>query len=174
MVVLLGVRQVCGEEFAATTAAERVVAPEMDVGIEYTLTVDGVVVDSTDGQGPWHYVHGHGQLLPEALERQLEGLRVGESRDVMLGPAEGYGEVDPQLFVDVPASDLPADMTPSIGMVLRGINPDGQSFQARIAEIKPDSVVLNLNHPLAGKTLHFKVTVTDISPLPVGSDPSGV
>ena len=148
----------------APAPADHVVGPDMDVGIQYTLTVDGVVVDSTSEQGPWHYVHGHGQLLP-ALERQLEGLRVGDSRQVTLSPADGYGEVDASLFEEVPKSDLPAGTTPVVGMVLRGINPDGQSFQARIAQEKADTVMLDLNHPLAGKTLQFNVTVTDIAPL---------
>lgn len=152
------------EEPPAAAPADPVVGSEMDVGIHYTLTVDGVVVDSTSEQGPWHYIHGHGQLLP-ALERQLEGLHVGGSRQVTLSPADGYGEVDASLFEEIPKSDLPAGTVPAIGMVLRGVNSDGQSFQARIAQDKPDTVMLDLNHPLAGKTLHFGVTVTDITPL---------
>lgn len=156
------------EEAAVSAPAERVIQQDMDIGIEYTLTVDGVVVDSTEDTGPWHYIHGHQQVIP-GLERQLEGLQVGDEREITVSPADGYGEVDPALFVEVPTSDLPPDTTPTVGMVLRGVNPDGKSFQARIAEIKPDVVILNLNDPLAGRTLHFKVTVTDISPLPVQS-----
>ena len=137
----------------------------MDVGLEYTLTVDGLVVDSTDGQSPLHYIHGHQQMIP-GFERQLEGLHAGDEREITVNPEEGYGTIDPALLVEVPKSDLPPDTTPTVGMVLRGINPDGRSFQARIAETKPETVVLDLNHPLAGKTLHFKIKVTEVTPMP--------
>ena len=152
------------EETFPPLAPESVIQKDMDVGIEYTLTVDGVVVDSTEGAGAWHYIHGRQQMIP-GLERQLEGLHVGDERDITVGPVEGYGEVDATLFVEIPKSDLPPDATPTVGMVLRGVNPDGKSFQARIAEIKPETVMLNLNDPLAGRTLHFKVKVVDIAPV---------
>ena len=153
------------EAMGAVPIVEPTIGANMDVGLEYTLTVDGVVVDSTDGRGPWHYIHGHQQMIP-GLERQLEGLHVGDERQITVSPEEGYGTVDPSLFVEVPKSDLPSDTTPTVGMVLRGINPDGRSFQARIAETKADTVMLDLNDPLAGKTLHFKIKVTDITPIP--------
>ena len=153
------------EDAAVPAPSEPVIRVDMDVGLEYVLTVDGVVVDSTKGQGPWHYIHGHQQMI-RGLERQLEGLHVGDERDITVSPAEGYGEVDPELFVEIPLSDLPSDTPPTVGMVLRGVNPDGKSFQARITDIKPDTVILDLNDPLAGRTLHFAVKVTDITPIP--------
>ena len=157
---------VAAEEIFPPSVPERIVQKDMDVGIEYTLTVDGVVVDSTEGTGVWHYIHGHQQMIP-GFERQLEGLHVGDEREITVSPADGYGEVDPALFVEVPTSDLPSDATPTVGMVLRGVNPDGKSFQARIADTKPGTVILDLNDPLAGKTLHFTVKVTDITPVSV-------
>ena len=141
------------------------VQDSMDIGIEYTLTVDGEVVDSTDGKTPFHYVQGQHQVIP-GLERELAGLHVGDSKDVVVTPEDGYGAVDPAAFIAVPKTQLPADLTPQIGMVLRGVNPDGQSFRAKISEMKDQNVVLDLNHPLAGKTLNFKVKVIDISPAP--------
>lgn len=152
------------EDAAVSTPSEPVIRADMDVGLEYTLTVDGVVVDSTKGQGPWQYIHGHQQMIP-GLERQLEGLHVGDEREITVSPAEGYGEVDPSHFVEIPASDLPPDTTPTVGMVLRGVNPDGKNFQARITATKPDTVILDLNHPLAGRTLHFTVKVIAITPI---------
>ena len=153
------------EESVPTQSNDRVIGPDMDVALDYTLTVEGVVVDSTAERGPLRYIHGQGQLFP-ALERQLEGLHVGAAKEVTLSPAEGYGEIDSSLIEEVAKADLPADTAPTVGMVLRGVNTDGQSFQARVVEIKPDTVMLNLNDPLAGKTLHFKITVMDIAPLP--------
>ncbi len=148
---------------AAMAAA---VGENMDIGMEYTLTSEGEVVDSTDGRGPFHYVHGAGQILP-GLERQLIGLHVGDAKEVTLAPEDGYGVVDPAAFVEVAKSQLPQDVTPEIGMVLRGMNPDGQNFRATISEINGDNVTLNLNHPLAGKTLTFKVKITDVAPVKV-------
>ena len=153
----------------SSSYAEEMVQPvtihnDMDVGIEYVLTVDGVVVDSTEGKAPFHYIHGRQELVP-GLERQLEGMRIGESKEVTVNPADGYGEVDRSAFVEVPKTQLPDGVTPAVGMVLRGVNPDGQSFQATISDVKDQIVVLDLNHRLAGKILNFKVKVVEIIPV---------
>ena len=150
------------EETPAPAAA---IQDNLDIGLEYTLTVEGSVVDTTDGRGPFHYVHGQGQLIP-GLERELTGLHVGDSKEVAVRPADGYGEIDPAAFVEVPKEQLPKDMAPTAGMVLQGVNSDGRNFRAKINEVKDASVVLDLNHPLAGKTLNFQVKVTDIKPAP--------
>ena len=139
------------------------VQDNVNVGLEYTLTVDGAVVDTTKERGPFHYVHGKGQMIP-GLERELTGLHVGDSKEVTVNPADGYGEVDPAAFVEVPKEQLPKDMAPTVGMILKGVNPNGKNFRAKINEIKEKSVILDLNHPLAGKTLNFQVKITDISP----------
>lgn len=149
-------------EEAAVPAAPAI-QDNMDVGLEYTLTVDGAVVDSTDGKDPFHYIQGRKQVIP-GLERQLAGLHAGDAKDVTVKPAEGYGEVDRAAFVEVAKTQLPNGVAPTVGMVLRGVNPDGQSFQAKISEMKDQSVVLDLNHPLAGKTLNFKVRVVSVAP----------
>ena len=141
------------------------VGDNMDIGLEYTLTVDGAVVDSTDGKEAFHYVHGKKQMIP-GLERQLIGMHVGDTKEVTVKPEDGYGQVDPAAFVEIPKTQLPQGVTPEVGMVLRGVNPSGESFRARISQLKGDNIVLNLNHPLAGKTLNFKVKVINISPAP--------
>ena len=82
----------------------------MDVGLEYTLMVDGAVVDSTEGNTPPHDVQGRGQIIP-GLERQRAGVRVGETKDVTVSPEEGYGPVDPAAFVEVPKTQLPKGVT---------------------------------------------------------------
>ncbi|MBI2104833.1 MAG: peptidylprolyl isomerase [Candidatus Omnitrophica bacterium] len=141
------------------------VQDNMDVGMEYTLTVDDAVVDSTEGKEPFHYIHGRRQVIP-GLERQLAGMHAGDSAELTVAPEDGYGAVDPTAFMEIPKAQLPADASPEIGMVLRGVNPDGQQFRARISELKGENVVLDLNHPLAGKTLTFKVKILDITPVP--------
>ncbi len=141
-----------------------VVTDNMNVGMNYTLTVDEGVVDSTEGKEPFHYVHGQGQIIP-GLEQRLEGMHVGETKEVTIPPDDGYGSVDPMAFVEVAREQFSIEGPPAVGMVVRGVSQDGQEFQATVHELKGDEVVLDLNHPLAGKTLIFQVTVTDISPV---------
>lgn len=153
---------------AAEEMQEMVVRKDMDVAIEYTLTVDKDVVDSTAGKAPFHYIQGRGQIVA-GLEKALEGAKPGENKEVTVSPEEGYGAVDPAAFVEIPKTQLPAGVAPEVGMVLQGTNPNGASFRAIISEIKPDKVPLNLNHPLAGKTLKFTVKVISIAPAPAAA-----
>ena len=150
---------------AAEQVPEAIIHKDMDVAIEYTLTVDKDVVDSTEGKAPFHYIQGRGQIVP-GLEKALEGTKAGENKEVVVFPDEGYGTVDPAAFVDIPKTQLPSGVAAEVGMVLQGTNPDGQSFRAIISAIKQDVVTLNLNHPLAGKILNFKVKVISIAPAP--------
>ena len=154
---------VAPEQAKNSTVVAAAIKDSMDIGIEYTLTVDGAVVDSTNGKTPFHYIHGQHQMIP-GLEKQLAGLHVGDTKDVTVAPVEGYGEIDSAAFVEVPKTQLPKEVTPTVGMVLRGINPDGKSFRAKISQMKDTTVVLDLNHPLAGKTLNFHVKVVEIAP----------
>ena len=133
------------------------------VQLDYTLTVDGKVVDSSKGRTPLSYVQGQGQLVP-GLEKQLVGLKAGDTRSVSVTPEEGYGPVDPEAFVEVSREQLPADITPEVGQALRGTGPDGRPFRATVFKVGSDKVTLDLNHPLAGKTLFFDVTVVSVSP----------
>ena len=162
-VALAGSLAITTAQAAQEESMPPAVGDHMSVGMEYTLTSEGVVVDSTEGKEPFHYVQGQGQIIP-GLERQLVGMHVGESKEVTVKPEEGYGTVDPAAIIEVKKEQLPKDVTPSVGMVLQGVNPDGQRFRARISEVKDHSVLLDLNHPLAGKTLVFKVKITDIAP----------
>ena len=150
------------EDQQASAAA---VGDKMDVGMEYSLTVDGQVVDSTEGKDAFHYVHGQGQIL-EGLENQLKGMHIGDSKEVSLTAQEGYGPVDPEAFVEISKERLPKDVQPQVGMILQGVNPETNNlFQAKISEIKENSVILDLNHPLAGKDLKFKVKIQSLAPV---------
>lgn len=145
---------------ASTTMA---IQDNMSVQLDYTLTVDGQVMDSSEGHGPFQYVHGKGQIIP-GLERQLVGLAIGDSREITVTPEEGYGPVDPAAVLEVPRAQMPSTVDPKVGQVLRGVDSNGKSFRATIREIHDGTVTLDLNHPLAGKTLLFKIKVLAISP----------
>ena len=134
------------------------------ISFHYTLTdTSGTRLDSSIGAEPLTFLEGVGQIIP-GLESRLAGLHVGDSKEVTVAPEDGYGKVDPSAFVEVPKTQLPKDVAPTIGMVLRGVNPDGKSFRATVSQVKNDTVMLDLNHPLAGKMLTFKVKITDLAP----------
>ena len=130
------------------------------VGIDYRLTVaDGTEVDTTAGRGPMEYLHGHQNIIP-GLEKELEGREVGDALDVTVGPEQGYGERDPERVVRVDKDQLGFEA--EVGAVVSARLPDGREQHLLIAEIEDDRVTLDGNHPLAGQTLKFEVSVTSI------------
>lgn len=128
------------------------------VSMEYTLTVDGKIVDTSTGGDPLEYLHGSGNIIP-GLEREMEGMSIGESKSVVVAPADGYGEVDEEAFVEAPRDKFPTDMPMKKGIEMELTGPEGQPMYARIERLEGENVVLNLNHPLAGAELHFDVKV---------------
>lgn len=145
------------------TSEEKVtqVADDRVVTIDYTLTVDGDVFDSSEEEGPLDYLHGHGNII-FGLEKELTGMQVGETKTVLVEPEEGYGEVDSEAFFDLPREEFPDDVPLEIGIELEITDDDGEMMFAKIVETDEDNVRLDTNHPLAGKTLQFEVTVKEI------------
>ncbi len=132
------------------------------VSIDYTLKNDaGEVVDSSDGQDPLHYLHGH-QNIVEGLEEALEGKAVGDSVEVKVPPEKGYGTRNDQLVFEVPKTQLPKDLTPQIGMRLSMTGDHGQVLPVTITKVKLSSVMLDANHELADQNLNFSVTIKEI------------
>jgi len=148
---------------SASQAADtkQTVTEGKNVSLEYTLTLDDKsVVESNVGKQPLTYTHGTRQILP-GLEKALEGLAVGDTKEVTVAPADGYGEEDPNALQEVQKQLVPPNAL-VVGARLQGKTPDGQMIYPRVAEIKDDTVVLDFNHPLAGKILHFDVKILDI------------
>jgi FKBP-type peptidyl-prolyl cis-trans isomerase SlyD len=132
------------------------------VGIDYSLHLgDGNVVDKSEPGDPLTYLHGEGQIVP-GLEAALEGLDVGETKQVVVDPKNGYGEHDPRGVQEVPRGAFPPDFDPKPGMALTAEGQNGEPVPFSIREVRPDNVLIDLNHPLAGKTLHFEVTVREV------------
>ncbi len=131
------------------------------VTLEYTLTVDGQVVDSSEQHGPVSYIHGVGQMIP-GLEKAIEGMAVGDSKEVVVPPEEGYGPEDPEAFISIPRNEFPPTIPLDVGTGVQLSDPQGRVFNAVIHEVADDHVVLNFNHPLAGKTLYFTVKVVGL------------
>jgi len=131
------------------------------VTITYTMTLDdGELVDSTPENAPLTYVQGEGELI-EGVEKRLAGLTKGESVNIVLTPEEGFGQVDPEALIEIPNSDLPPEAL-KIHAVLEGQGPQGQSIEGRVVDLQENSAVVDFNHPLAGKTLNFAVTIVDV------------
>ncbi len=133
------------------------------VSLEYTLRLDPkTVVESNVGKEPLVYRHGMHELVP-GLEKELAGMAVGERKQISVKPEDGYGMVDPSAFKTVQKKLIPQEAL-KVGAQLRAQGPNGQQLFPRVAEVKDDTVVLDFNHPLAGKTLLFDVKVLDIAP----------
>jgi FKBP-type peptidyl-prolyl cis-trans isomerase 2 len=132
------------------------------VKIHYTLVVDGETVDSSEGREPLTYVHGERQVL-EALEERLTGLEEGDMVSVELPPEAGYGSWDPSAVQSVSKEAFREPEKLDVGAMVEGETAAGKPFQATVAEIGDETVTLDLNHPLAGKTLQFDVEVVEVS-----------
>ena len=131
------------------------------VRLHYTLRDDsGATIESSRGGEPLHYLHGSGQLLP-ALERAIAGRALGHAQTVTLAPAEGYGEHDPRGVVRAPRSALPADMEVGPGAEVQAETPEGP-WTFLVVGVDGEEVVLDANHPMAGKTLTFDVEVIEV------------
>lgn len=139
----------------------REVADDVVVSIDYTLTVDGEVVDTTEGDEPLQFLQGHQNIIP-GLERELTGMKIGDSKQVVVPPTEAYGEVDPENIIEVPRTEFPPEIPLEPGTELEVKNADGEVLSATIAEITSDTVKLDFNHPLAGKQLTFDVKIVDL------------
>ncbi|MGH7844886.1 MAG: FKBP-type peptidyl-prolyl cis-trans isomerase [Candidatus Binatia bacterium] len=160
--ILLSVFGLGYDGLAQTEKAETLIKDGSRVSLEYTLSdSNGTVIESNNGKQPLTYTHGQAQLLP-ALEKELAGLKPGDHRNVVLKPEDAYGQVDPNAFREVPKGNIPPESL-KVGAQLAATSPQGQTYPVRIHEVKDDTVVLDFNHPLAGKTLSFNVTIVNVA-----------
>jgi FKBP-type peptidyl-prolyl cis-trans isomerase SlyD len=137
------------------------VAPGYKISVEYTLSDDkGTQIQTNKGEAPLVYTQGKNEILP-GLEKALDGMHVGEEKDVKLSPEEAYGPGQKEAFQEVPKTSIPAEAL-KVGTPLSAQSPDGRTLMARVSEIKDKTVIVDLNHPLAGKTLAFHVKVLDV------------
>ena len=137
------------------------VQKDMVVSMEYTLHVDNEEIDSSKGQAPLQFLAGHGNII-SGLEREMIGMKVGDSKDVVIAPADGYGEFDEEAYLDVPLDQFPGDMSVEEGLELTVKDESGQARYARVDNVAENTARLNFNHPLAGDELHFNVKVVGL------------
>ncbi len=160
----LFVAAVVGSMFLVTSVAKgqtTVVENGKKVKFDYTLTVDGKVADTSAGKKPIEYTQGSGQII-KGLESRMAGMKVGEEKKIVVPAEEGYGPVLPNMVQPFAKSFFPADFKLEVGMIVPLQNKEGQTFPATVKEIQADKVLLDLNHPMAGKELTFDVKIVDI------------
>jgi FKBP-type peptidyl-prolyl cis-trans isomerase SlyD len=165
MLIFLFVPQVFAATAEKTAKDDRVVKDGMLITLDYTVkSPDGKLLETSKGSRPLQYIHGKKMMIP-GLEKELTGMKVGAEKHVTVKPEEGYGKLNPKAVQEVPKEKVPPNAL-KIGAVLVGTDKNGSPMPMTVREIKEKTVVMDLNHPLAGKTLVFDVKVVDIQPAP--------
>jgi FKBP-type peptidyl-prolyl cis-trans isomerase SlyD len=150
---------------AEKAADDRVIKDGQLVTLHYTLKgADGKVIESSKDREPLKYVHGRKMMIP-GLEKELTGMKVGGEKQVRVKPEDAYGPINKNAFQEIAKERVPPEGL-KVGAILNGQGPQGQPLQARVHEIKEKTVVLDFNHPMAGKTLSFDVKIVDIQAAP--------
>lgn len=145
--------------------SSEIIADGVVVSLAYQLEVDGEIVAQTEPGDPMEYLHGAENIVP-GLEEALTGKRKGDKMSVTLTPDQAYGEYDPDDIDEVPLADV-GDMEMGeleVGMVLEVEDDEGDVYLAFVREIGDETLVLDFNPPLAGKTLTYHVEVLDLRP----------
>lgn len=129
------------------------------VSMTYVLTNDdGEEIDRADKSEPFTYLHGHHQIVP-GLEKELEGLKAGDKKKVLVNPDDGYGDIDPSLITVAKKTQFPKGAELQVGVQFMAEDPEGNNVVFTIVEIEGEDVTLDGNHPLAGETLNFDVEI---------------
>lgn len=132
------------------------------VKVNYTGKLsDGQIFDTSEGREPLEFTLGQGQLIP-GFEKGVIDMKLNEKKTITIAKEEAYGDVNPALIQEVSKTDLPQDMTPEVGMGLVSKTQDGRETNLMVVEVKENTIVLDANHPLAGKDLVFDLEVVDI------------
>lgn len=132
------------------------------VKVHYTgKLADGTVFDSSEGRDPLEFKIGSGMMIP-GFDKAVQGLAIDESKLVEIPSAEAYGEMNPEMIQEVSKSQLPPEMNVEVGMQLMSQHPSGQEIPLIVTEVKEESIVVDANHPLAGKDLTFDIKLVSI------------
>ncbi|WP_299809332.1 peptidylprolyl isomerase [uncultured Roseibium sp.] len=133
------------------------------VRLHYKGTLDdGSVFDSSEGRDPLEFTVGTGQIIP-GLERAIPGMKVGDEKTVKVEAAEAYGPLNPDARQAVPRANMPENVEITVGLQLQAQTETGQMMTVTVVEVSEDEVVLDANHPLAGKDLTFEIQLTSIN-----------
>tara|TARA_Y100000310_G_scaffold70474_1_gene66141 strand:- start:2805 stop:3335 length:531 start_codon:yes stop_codon:yes gene_type:complete len=144
------------------TLGAKQVKPGDTVKVEYTGTLDdGSIFDTSEGRDPLEFKVGEGQMIP-GFDTAVIGMKIGQEKEIKLEPSEAYGDPNPALIQEVPRDDIPIEEELKPGTLLAVTVPNGNQVPATITEVTDETVTIDVNHPLAGQTLNFKIKVVDI------------
>lgn len=133
------------------------------VKVHYTgKLADGQVFDTSEGKEPLAFTLGEGSLIP-GFEKGLIDMKLNEKKTINITKDDAYGDPREDLIIEVPKTELPQEMTPEVGMGLVSRTPEGQEMNLMVVEVREETVVLDGNHPLAGKDLIFDLEVVEIT-----------
>lgn len=133
------------------------------VTLKYILKTDDangekVLVEETTDENPLSFIYGAGMMIPK-FEEQIKGLKTGDKTSFTILPEDGYGELNPEAVVQLPIDMFEGQELPPVGAILPLSDNQGNNFQAFVVEVTPEAVIADLNHPMAGKPLHFEVEI---------------
>jgi len=130
------------------------------VTMNYNIKVEGEVITSSEGKEPLDFVQGAGEMI-SGVDKNVLGMKVGEKKTITVVPEDGFGEYNEEAVRKVPraAFDNPEEL--AVGSII-GVRGDDQDFEAVIVEVSKEDVVMDMNHPLAGKTLEFEVEIISV------------
>ena len=121
---------------------------------------DGTIFETTNKK-PLRILVGEHAVI-HGMEEGLIGMKIGEKKRIIVQPEKGYGRYHEDLIEELPLSKIPPEITPSVGMVINQESKSGRTIFMRVVKVNRESIVVDLNHPLSGKTLVFDVVVMDI------------
>src|SRR5688500_6197616 len=122
---------------------------------------DGTTFDSSEGREPLEFTVGEGNVI-KGFDEGVMGMSIGDKKTVSIQAGDAYGDKNDDMLVEFPKEQFPPDMNPEVGMQLNMTNGNGQVILVTIVEVKEDSVILDANHPLAGKDLVFDIELVSI------------
>lgn len=134
-----------------------------NVKVHYTgKLANGEVFDSSEGREPLAFQVGAGQMIP-GFDKGVIDMAINEKKTIVVSPDEAYGAMQKELIQEVPKSQLPGNIEPEVGMRLVSTTPEGQEIPLTITEVKEEDIVVDANHPLAGKELTFDIEIVAIN-----------
>lgn len=135
------------------------------VRMHYTLSLDsGEILETTKTGEPLEFIYGANEIIP-GLERELAGMKEGDEKHIVVNPEDAYGLRNPDAIIQIPLEEFPVKENLEPGMIFRLNREDGTVIYATVMEIAGNDIMLDLNHPLAGETLHFDVIIDKITAL---------
>ncbi|WP_194774429.1 FKBP-type peptidyl-prolyl cis-trans isomerase [Pararhodonellum marinum] len=132
------------------------------VKVHYTGKLkDGTVFDSSENREPLQFTVGDGNMI-KGFDAAVQGMAVGEDKSVTIPSKEAYGDKREDMMVDVPITQVPADIKPQVGMDLSIQNQNGQPMPVKVVHVDEEKITLDANHPLAGEDLVFDIKLVDV------------